>query len=120
MTQTWSAAGYAHHAGFVSELGGPLLERLAPVAGERILDLGCGDGTLTARLVERGARVIGVDASPEMVAAARIRGLDVRLADATALAFESEFDAVFSNAVLHWIHDADAVLAGIDRALAPG
>jgi len=120
MTQTWSAAGYTHHAGFVSELGTPLLERLTPLVGERILDLGCGEGTLTARLVERGARVVGVDASREMVAAARLRGLEVRLADAAALAFDREFDAVFSNAVLHWIHDADAVLAGVSRALVPG
>jgi len=120
MTQTWSPSGYAHHAGFVPELGAPLLERLAPVAGERILDLGCGDGTLTARLVERGATVVGVDASPDMVTAARARGLDARLADATALAFDGEFDAVFSNAVLHWIHDADRVLDGVHRALRPG
>jgi trans-aconitate methyltransferase len=120
MTQTWSPSGYAHHAAFVPALGAAILEKLAPLAGERILDLGCGDGSLTERLIERGARVVGVDASPEMVAAARARGIDAHQMDATALTFENEFDAVFSNAVLHWIHDQDAVLTGVARALAPG
>ena len=120
MTQTWSPSGYAHHAAFVPALGAAILEKLAPVAGERILDLGCGDGSLTERLIERGARVVGIDASPEMVAAARARGIDAQVMDATALTFENEFDAVFSNAVLHWIHDQDAVLTGVARALVPG
>jgi trans-aconitate methyltransferase len=120
MTQTWSPSGYAQHAGFVPALGAGILEKLAPTAGERILDLGCGDGTLTERLVERGADVVGIDGSPEMVAAACARGLDARLMDATSLTFDAEFDAVFSNAVLHWIGDQDAVLAGVARALVPG
>ena len=120
MTQTWSPSAYAHNAGFVPALGAGILERLAPVAGERILDLGCGDGTLTLKLVERGARVLGVDSSPEMIAAATSLGLDARVMDATRLEFTGEFDAVFSNAVLHWIHDADAVIAGVHRALKPG
>jgi trans-aconitate methyltransferase len=120
MTQTWSASGYAQHAGFVPALGAGILEKLAPVAGERILDLGCGDGTLTERIAERGAHVVGIDASPDMIAAALGRGLDAREMDATALTFRSEFDAVFSNAVLHWIHDQDAVLSGVVRALIPG
>jgi trans-aconitate methyltransferase len=120
MTQTWSPSGYAHHAAFVPALGAGILEKLAPVAGERILDLGCGDGSLTVRLIERGARVVGIDASPEMVTAARARGIDAHVMDATRLTFVTEFDAVFSNAVLHWIHDQDAVLAGVARALVPG
>ena len=120
MTQTWSPSGYAHHAGFVPALGAGILEKLTPVPGERILDLGCGDGSLTERLLERGAIVVGVDASPEMVAAARSRGIDARVMDATRLTFDGAFDAVFSNAVLHWIHDQDAVLAGVSRALVPG
>src|SRR4051794_1032112 len=102
-TQTWSASGYAHHAGFVPALGAGILNKLAPVAGERILDLGCGDGALTESLIERGARVVGIDASAEMVTAARARGVDARVMDATALTFDAAFDAVFSNAVLHWI-----------------
>jgi trans-aconitate methyltransferase len=120
MTQTWSPSGYAHHAGFVPALGAGIFEKLAPLAGERVLDLGCGDGSLTERLIERGALVIGVDASPEMVAAARARGIDAHVMDATRLTFDREFDAVFSNAVLHWIHDQDAVLDGVARALVPG
>jgi trans-aconitate methyltransferase len=120
MTQTWSPSGYAHHAAFVPALGAGILEKLAPLAGERILDLGCGDGALTERLIARGAGVVGVDASPEMVAAARARGIDAQLMDATRLTFDHEFDAVFSNAVLHWVHDQDAVLAGVSRALVPG
>jgi SAM-dependent methyltransferase len=97
-----------------------VLELLAPVAGERILDLGCGDGALTAELVARGCRVVGVDASPEQIAAARARGVDARVADGQRLAFDAEFDAVFSNAALHWMTDPDAVLAGVRRALVPG
>src|SRR5262249_13951728 len=120
MTQTWSPSAYAHHAAFVPALGAGVLEKLAPVAGERILDLGCGDGSLTERLIERGARVVGVDASPEMVAAARARGVDAHVMDATRLTFDHEFEAVFSNAVLHWIQNQDGVLAGVSRALVPG
>src|SRR5262249_52670220 len=120
MTQTWSPSAYAHHAAFVPALGAGILEKLAPVAGERILDLGCGDGSLTERLIERGARVVGIDASPEMVAAARARGIDAHVMDATRLTFDHEFDAVFSNAVLHWIQNQDGVLAGVSRALVPG
>ena len=120
MAQVWDPARYQRHAGFVPELGAAVLELLSAQHGERILDLGCGDGVLTARLVELGARVTGVDASPEMVEAARARGLDARLMDATALGFDPEFDAVFSNAVLHWVRDQDSMLAGVARALLPG
>lgn len=119
MSQNWSPATYAANAAFVPALGAPLIARLAPRAGERILDLGCGDGTLTAQIAATGAVVVGIDSSPEMIAAARARGLDARIGDATALTFAGEFDAVFSNAVLHWIDDADAVLAGVSRALEP-
>jgi trans-aconitate methyltransferase len=120
MSQAWSPTDYARHAAFVPALGAGVLARLAPQPGERILDLGCGNGTLTSEIVASGATVIGVDASPEMVAAARERGLDATVMDATALTFNAEFDAAFSNAVLHWIPDADAVLAGVYRALKPG
>lgn len=118
--QTWNPERYATHARFVSDLGRQLVELLAPRAGERVLDVGCGDGALTERLVAAGCRVVGIDSSSAQVRAARARGLDARVADAAALGFEGEFDAVFSNAVLHWVTDADAALAGIRRALAPG
>jgi len=102
-TNPWSAEGYDHHARFVSELAGGVFDWLAPKPGERILDLGCGDGALTERLVAAGASVLGIDHSPSMLDAARERGLDVRTGDARQLDFDTEFDAVFSNAVLHWV-----------------
>ncbi len=118
--QTWSAEGYDANARFVSDLGGEIMRWLAPQPGERILDLGCGDGALTARLVEAGAEVVGVDASEQLLAAARKRGIDVRLMDGEALAFNAEFDAVFSNAALHWMTRPQLVIDGVKRALKPG
>ena len=118
-TQHWSARRYAETAHFVPELGAPVLELLAPCAGERILDLGCGDGMLTEKIVAAGADVVAVDAAPDMVAAARARGIDARVMAGQSLTFEDEFDAVFSNAALHWMHPPDAVLAGVRRALKP-
>ncbi len=116
----WDADRYARDARFVSDLGAPLVDLLAPEPGERILDLGCGDGALTERIVASGATVVGLDASESFVAAATARGLDVRLGDGQQLAFENEFDAVFSNAALHWMPDAHAVVRGVARALRPG
>ncbi|MEO0426681.1 MAG: class I SAM-dependent methyltransferase [Pseudomonadota bacterium] len=116
----WSAADYDHNARFVSDLGAPVLALLGDVAGKDVLDLGCGDGALTEKLVASGARVHGVDASADMLAAARARGLDVEEMDAHALSFEQAFDAVFSNAALHWMTRPDAVIAGVARALRPG
>lgn len=116
----WDAADYAANAAFVPALGAPVVALLAPQAGERILDLGCGDGVLTAGLVEAGAEVVGIDAGEGMIASAKAKGLDARLGDGQALAFSNEFDAVFSNAALHWMLDRDAVAAGVFRALKPG
>lgn len=119
-TQHWDPEIYQRDAGFVATLGAPLLELLAPVAGEAVLDLGCGDGTLTLRLQEAGCTVLGVDSSPEQVAAARARGLQAEVVDGHALSFHERFDAVFSNAALHWMLNPAAVLAGVARALKPG
>ena len=101
-TQTWDPDRYARNARFVSDLGAPVVELLAPQAGERILDLGCGDGVLTAKLAAMGCHVIAVDASPAQIAAAQKLGVEARVVDAERLNFEAEFDAVFSNAALHW------------------
>ena len=120
-SQTWSAAGYAANAHFVPALGQAVLDLLRPLPGERILDLGCGDGVLTEKLVALGAKVVGIDNSPDMIAGARQRGLDVRMMDARSIIFDGEFDAVFSNAALHWIKDdPDAPVAGAFRALVDG
>ena len=119
-TQRWKADSYQEHTGFVPLLGAPVLNLLAPKPGERILDLGCGDGALTEKLVAAGARVMGVDASEAMIEAAKARGLDVQVRDAHELDFGPTFDAVFSNAALHWMLDPDAVIAGVRRALKPG
>ncbi len=118
--QDWDPRQYAEKARFVTRLGAPVLGLLAPRPGERILDLGCGDGPLTASLAALGCEVVGVDASAEMVAAAQALGVDARVMDGEALAFDAEFDAVFSNAALHWMRDGAAVVAGVRRALRPG
>ena len=120
-TQEWNSARYAENARFVSDLGEPVLQLLNPQPEERILDLGCGDGDLTERIVAAGAQVIGIDASEDMAAAARRRGLDARQADAYDLKFREEFDAVFSNAAIHWMKlNPEAVIRGVCRALKPG
>jgi SAM-dependent methyltransferase len=117
--QTWCAATYDEHARFVSDLAGEILSWLDAKVGERILDLGCGDGVLTAKLRDRGCDVTGVDAGADMVAAARAKGLDVHLIDGHDLPFAGEFDAVFSNAALHWMIRPLPVLDGVWRSLKP-
>ena len=118
--QTWDPATYARNARFVSDLGAPVVALLAPKPGERILDLGCGDGVLTKTLVDLGCDVVAVDSSAPQVEAARTLGLDAHVMDAAALPFVNEFDAVFSNAVLHWIRQPDPLIAAVHRALRPG
>jgi len=118
--QTWDPATYARNARFVSDLGSPVVDLLAPKPGERILDLGCGDGVLTKKLVDLGCEVVAVDSSVPQVEAARKLGLNAFAISAEDLQYHDEFDAVFSNAVLHWIKRADAVLGGVYRSLKPG
>jgi ubiquinone/menaquinone biosynthesis C-methylase UbiE len=120
MTQSWNPTVYAEIGSFVPALGAGVLEWLAPQSGERILDLGCGDGQLTTRIAATGAKVVGVDASPAMIESARGKGIDATVCNAEALPFHAEFDAVFSNAALHWVRDQDAMLAGVKRVLKPG
>ena len=119
-TSKWDAADYACVGGFVAELGGAALDLLDPQPGERILDVGCGEGTLTRKIVERGATVLGIDNSPEMIAAARAKGIDSVLMDAANIPFTSEFDAAFSNATLHWVLDKEQAARAVFRALRAG
>ena len=108
-TYTWDARRYDNQHSFVWKHGESLIELLAPQPEETILDLGCGTGHLTAQLAAAGAVVLGIDSSTEMIEEARRSYPDLRfeIGDARHLTFDQQFDAVFSNAVLHWIKDAD-------------
>lgn len=119
--QRWIADRYAANARFVADLAEPLLEILNPLSGEHILDLGCGDGALTEKILPSGANVVAVDFATDQVAAAVKRGLDARVMDGEALSFDAAFDAILTNAALHWMsNDPDAVIDGMWRALKPG
>ena len=115
--QTWDPERYARNARFVSDLAAAVVELLAPRTGERILDLGCGDGVLTAKLAAMGCDLVAVDSSGAQIEAARKLGLDARVMNGEKLTFHGEFDAVFSNAALHWMRDPEAVIRGVWRAL---
>jgi trans-aconitate methyltransferase len=118
-TSKWDPADYAKLGGFVAALGQAALDLLDPQPGERILDVGCGEGTLTRKIMERGATVLGIDNSPEMVAAARAQGVDALLLPAEDMQFFAEFDAAFSNATLHWVLNKEQAARAIFRALKP-
>ena len=118
-TSKWDAGDYARVGAFVAELGGAALDLLDPQPGERILDVGCGEGTLTKKMIERGATVLGIDNSPEMIAAARANGIDALLLPAEDMQFFAEFDAAFSNATLHWVLQKEQAARAIFRALKP-
>ncbi|HTS78687.1 MAG TPA: methyltransferase domain-containing protein [Bryobacteraceae bacterium] len=117
----WDAQQYQKHS-FVWQLGEGVVELLAPRAGETIVDLGCGSGQLTARIAESGARVTGIDRSEQMIAQARANfpEIEFRVADATDFRVDAPVDAVFSNAVLHWVRDARAAIRCVGVALKPG
>ena len=119
-TSKWDPADYATVGSFVAELGGAALDLLDPKPGERILDVGCGEGALTLKIIGRGGTVLGVDNSPEMIAAARAKGVDALLLPAEDMQFFAEFDAAFSNATLHWVLHKEQAARAIFRALKPG
>jgi trans-aconitate 2-methyltransferase len=118
----WDAGLYDEKHSFVWKYGAELIDLLAPQAGERILDLGCGTGHLTAQIAAAGAEVVGIDSSSEMVAEARhlYPHLRFEIADARDFRLPESFDAVFSNAVLHWVQEPERAIACIHRALRPG
>lgn len=122
MRSSWDAGLYESDHGFVWKYGAALIPLLNPKPGERILDLGCGTGQLTAEIAGAGAETLGIDSSPDMIGQARQNypKLKFQLADARTFVVDEPFDAVFSNAALHWIPDARPVVQSIHRALKPG
>lgn len=122
MADQWDSVLYDDRHSFVWKKVSDLIELLEPKAGERILDLGCGTGHLTAKLAESGADIVAIDGSPSMIAQARQNypKLKFTLADAREFHIDQPVDAVFSNAVLHWIPDAGRVIDRVAQALKPG
>ncbi len=120
--QKWDAELYEARHSFVWQFGQGLLEILNPQPGERILDVGCGPGQLTAKIAEAGAIVTGLDSSPDMVGQARqnFPKLSFVLESAASMKFAEEFDAIFSNAALHWVLDAQAAANAMSKALRKG
>lgn len=119
MAQTWCAVAYEKNGRFVANLAEEVFALLDPQPGEHILDLGCGDGFLTQRIAQVGAITVGIDNAPDLIRAALARGVDAHLLNGEHLPFRNEFDAVFSNAALHWMLDQDAVLSGVRTSLRP-
>ncbi len=119
-TDHWRSEQYQANAAFVPQLGEPLIGLLAPQAGEKILDIGCGDGILTAQIAEMCDQVVGIDASENMIQSARQKGLDAHVLNAQKMSFQQSFDAIFSNAALHWMLKPEQVLKGCYNALRGG
>ena len=117
---SWNPDEYKKHTSFVSELAMPVVYLLDPKSGERVLDLGCGDGTLAQEIEQRGAKVLGIDLSKEMVQKAKESGIEAMVATVTDLPFKDEFDAIFSNATLHWVKQSDLALKNIAKSLKSG
>ena len=116
----WNPKGYEEHAHYVYKLGEPLIALLSPTESENILDLGCGNGELTLRLMEFECNVTGIDSSPEMVHAAKENGVNAVVMKAQELSFNNEFDGIISNAAIHWMSDIEKVLEGCFRSLKAG
>ncbi|UWZ83257.1 class I SAM-dependent methyltransferase [Occallatibacter riparius] len=121
MAQNWDPQAYGREGAFVHKLAGGVVEWLDAKPGERILDLGCGDGQLTAQLAAIGTNITGVDSSAAMVEAAKSRGIAAEQGSAEQLPFPAnQFDAVFSNAALHWVRGQDEMMAEVHRVLKRG
>jgi len=119
-TNHWNPQSYNKHTHFVSKLALPVVELLAPKEGEYILDVGCGEGTLAVEIAKYGAKVIGIDSSEAMVIEAKEKGLEAYVGSVTDLPYDEVFDAIFSNAVLHWVKDARTAIKNIAKSLKPG
>ena len=120
VSQHWEKEKYEKNARFVSDYGEELIEWLNPQKNEYILDLGCGDGVLTKKISEYGCKVLGLDGSQKFIEAAEKLGIDAVQGDAQNMNFENEFDAIFSNAALHWMTNPEKVMEGVSRALKKG
>lgn len=122
VSQQWNAGLYQQSYGFVWQFGKELIGMLAPQPGECILDVGCGTGQLTAEIAQSGAEVIGIDLAPAMIEKARTNSPNIvfRVEDVRTMLYDSEFDAIFSNAALHWVQPAEDAVAAMARALKPG
>ena len=118
-TNRWDSNKYNKHASFVSALALPVVDLLEPKEGERILDAGCGDGTLALEIAKSGARVECIDASEDMIKKAKESGLDAKVMSVTNMPYLEEFDAIFSNAVLHWVKEPELAIKNIAKALKP-
>ena len=116
-TNKWNADNYNKHADFVSNLAFPVVDLLNPKENERVLDLGCGDGTLALEIEKFNTKVIAVDLSESMVEKTKEKGIEAYVMSAIELPYENEFDAVFSNAVLHWVKEPETAIAKISNAL---
>lgn len=118
----WDADHYNDQFAFIWEYGAGVFDLLDPVDGEQILDLGCGTGHLTAQIAEAGATVIGIDHSADMIDAAKVSYPEIQFhcMDATDFAFDEPFDAIFTNAVLHWVHPPERAVQRIHDSLKPG
>ncbi len=119
-TNHWNPENYNKHTSFVSALAMPVVDLLDPKEGECILDVGCGDGTLAVEMECSGAKVVGVDMSAEMIDWAKAKGIEAYVGSVTDLDYEDEFDAVFSNAMLHWVKDANGAVQNIAKSLKIG
>ncbi len=116
----WNTYTYAKNADVVAHFGKNLIDVLDPKKGESILDLGCGNGDFTELIQKAGCHTVGIDNNEKQVAEAKKKGIECLFKDAEELDYYSCFDGVYSNALLHWIPNAGAVLRGIYRALKPG
>ncbi|BAY20303.1 type 11 methyltransferase [Calothrix sp. NIES-2100] len=121
-THNWNSGLYEDKHAFVWQYGEDLLQLLNPKAGELILDLGCGTGQLTEKIAQTGAQVMGIDSAATMIEKARQNypQIEFDVADARNFQVEKPCDAVFSNAVLHWVKQAEQAIASIHQALKPG
>ena len=119
-TNKWNPNSYNKHTAFVSQLALPVVDLLNPKQGEKILDVGCGEGTLAVEIERRGAKVIGVDMSAEMIEQCQAKGIEAYVGSVTDLPYEEAFDAVFSNAMLHWVKDARGAVQNIAKSLKSG